>query len=131
MTPAREVVPDGGRFATVAPGPLWPDPVQPPARETLAPAYSPAPTTTATEAAEPLDRPGREHPARDADAGHHGPAQHGTGHPPAAVRRPSPVPRPPRQRPQPDYDPGTVCSWAQGAGIDPPVVRACQQELAR
>lgn len=128
--PAGELLPRGERRATAAPGPGWPDPVQPPAREILAPAYGPAPAA-ATSAASPQSAartgPGQtQHEPAVSPPRHPHPA---TGHPPAAVRHSSPTRRP--HRAPPPYDAGAVCSWAQGTGFDPSVVRACRQQLGR
>ncbi|MFI6056347.1 hypothetical protein ACIBCO_40610 [Streptomyces violascens] len=129
VAPARELVPTGGRVATVAPGPSsWPDPVQPPARETLAPDYGPALTTPTAPSAEPVDP---DRPPPEAHSGRHEHAPHAAVHPPAAVQPPSPVPRPHRHRPRPGYDPVVLCSWAQNTGVDPSVVAACRQQLGR
>ncbi|MGW1871394.1 hypothetical protein ACWCPS_38470 [Streptomyces mauvecolor] len=129
--PARELVPHGGRFATVAPGASWPDPVQLPARETLAPAYGPAPTTPTAPSAEPVAPPGPDRPPPETHAGRHEHAPRAVGHAPAVVPPPSPIPRPRRPRPRPGYDPGALCSWAQNTGVDPSVVAACRQQLSR
>ncbi|MFI6689206.1 hypothetical protein [Streptomyces sp. NPDC050485] len=129
--PAREFTPTGGRIATVAPGPLWPDPIQPPARETLAPAYGPAPTAATAPSAELVDLPGPDQPPHEAPAQRHEHAPRAAGHTPAAVQHSSPLPRPYRHRPEPGYNAVALCSWAQGAGLDPSVVRACRQQLDR
>ncbi|AYG85170.1 hypothetical protein DWB77_07387 [Streptomyces hundungensis] len=126
QAPARELAPHGGRMAPAAPSPFWPEPVQAPARETLAPAFGPAsPTTpadtTAARPPRPLLGPGREPSQRTDTSGHR-------GRTPRLTRRPSPAPRP-RPRAQPSYDARIVCSWAQNTGLDPSVVRACRQQL--
>ncbi|GAA2417499.1 hypothetical protein ACFPFX_04380 [Streptomyces mauvecolor] len=127
-----EFMPQGARLTTVAPRSLWPDPVQPPARETLAPAYGPSPATTPAPAPDSsvgtADQPGHDQPQPAAapahrDRGNRDPstARHST---PAPPHRAHPHPRP-------EYDPGAVCAWAQGIRLDPSVVRACREQLSR
>lgn len=131
VSPAGGLLPRGERLATVAPGPGWPDPVQPPARETLAPAYGPA-TATATSAAtsHPAARPGPGQPQHEPAVATSRHPHRVTGRPPAVIRRSSPARHRPHQVPRP-YNTGAVCSWAQGTGFDPSVVRACRQQLGR
>ncbi|MFD7341859.1 IS982 family transposase [Streptomyces violascens] len=126
----REFVPNGGRPATVALGPSRPEPVQPPAREILAPMGDPAPAHHPRPSAPGSRSNGPRRPS--APQRRSSPSRGPGG---AATRRPAfapgPAPRRHHDHPHPEYNPGAVCDWAQGTGVDPTIVRACRQEPAR
>ncbi|MFE9406299.1 hypothetical protein ACFYNY_31840 [Streptomyces sp. NPDC006530] len=119
--PGSGVEPDARRIVTVAP-----DPAEPLARQTLAPANDPATAPHEPVGARPAERTVRTHREPEAAA----PAPHSPGHARAGAPHPGPAPRHPRAHaPHPRYDPGMVCTWAKGTGFDPSVVRACRQQL--
>ncbi|MCT9089707.1 hypothetical protein N4G70_12600 [Streptomyces sp. ASQP_92] len=104
--------------------------MQPPARETLAPAYGPAPDgpTTGTPASGSTKAAGRAR--RDRRQHEAAPPRHHTKEQHAATDRSAPAPHPRTAHPTPTYDARAVCSWAQGTGLGSSIVQACREQLS-